>query len=333
MVNMVLKNSSKELNTVSSGVDAVELSIVIPTYNEENNVIPLYTELSDVLGSIGSDFEMIFVDDGSRDGTFQKLQFLHAKDNRVKVIKFKKNFGQSAAMTAGFNYAHGKVIVTMDADLQNDPFDIPSLLQELDYGYDVVCGWRHNRRDSISKRGFSKYANWLRRRWTGESIHDSGCSLRAYRNECLNDLELYGEMHRYIPALLLWKGYKIHEVEVAHRPRIQEKTKYNWQRLPKGFLDLIMVTFWQRYSLRPMHIFGGLGFLLAIIGTVLGLYLGFQRIFFGFGLADRPLFLLAILMVIVGIQFAVFGVLADIMIRVYYGQGDRKIYVVEEVIE
>ena len=163
----------------------VDLSIVIPTYNEEGNVAPLHNELSKVLEGIGSDYEIIFVDDGSPDGTFQKLQALHAKDNRVKVIRFKKNFGQSAAIGAGFKHARGKVVITLDADLQNVPADILSLLQELDNGYDVVCGWRQGRKDSISKRGFSKVSNWLRRRWTGEYLHDSGCSLRAYRNGCL----------------------------------------------------------------------------------------------------------------------------------------------------
>jgi len=236
-------------------------------------------------------------------------------------------------MAAGFEHARGEVVITMDADRQNDPADIPSLLQELDNGYDVVCGWRQSRKDSILKRGFSRFSNWLRRRWTGESIHDSGCSLRAYKNGCLKDLELYGEMHRYIPALLSWKGHKIGEVKVRHRPRIQGKTKYDWQRLPKGLLDLLLVTFWQKYSLRPMHIFGASGLLLAIAGIVLGGYLGVQRIFFGVSLADRPLLLLAILMLIVGIQFVVFGVLADIMIRVYYGQSGRKNYVIEKVIE
>lgn len=311
----------------------MDLSIVIPTNNEEGNVVPLCDELSKVLRDIGSDYEIIFVDDGSTDGTFQKLKALHAKDNRVKVIKFRKNFGQSASMAAGFEHARGNVVITMDADLQNDPTDIPSLLQELDNGYNVVCGWRKDRKDSISKRGFSKFSNWLRRRCTGESIHDSGCSLRAYKNGCLNDLELYGEMHRYIPALLSWKGYQIGEVKVTHRLRTQGKTKYDWQRLFKGFLDLLLVTFWQRYSLRPIHAFGGLGLVLAIAGIILGLYLGVQRIFFGAALTDRPLLLLAILIVIVGVQFVVFGVLADIMIRVYYGRGDRKNYVIEKVIE
>jgi len=311
----------------------VYLSIVIPTYNEEENITPLYAELSNVLRSIDNECEIIFVDDGSHDGTLQKLRSLNMNDERVKVIRFKKNFGQSAAMAAGFDHAHGDVVITLDADLQNDPADIPTLLKELDNGYDVVCGWRYNRRDSLLKRGFSKFSNWLRRRWSGESIHDSGCSLRAYKNGCLKDLELYGELHRYIPALLSWKGYKIGEAKVTHRPRILGSTKYNWQRLAKGFLDLLLVTFWQRYSMRPIHIFGGLGLFFAIAGIVLSAYLGVQRIFWGVALADRPLLLLAVLMLIVGIQFLVFGVLADIMVRVYYGQGDRKNYTIEEVIE
>jgi len=311
----------------------VDLSIIIPAHNEEENVAALHQELSKVLGSIGSDYEIIFVDDGSTDSTFSELQTLHAQDPRVKVIRLKKNFGQSAAMSAGFERAQAEVVVTMDADLQNDPADIPLLLAELGSGCDVVCGWRHRREDPLSKRALSKFANWLRRRWTGESVHDSGCSLRAYKNGCLRDLELYGEMHRYIPALLSWKGYRVGEVAVQHRRRNKGKTKYNYQRLPKGFLDLLLVTFWRRYSLRPVHVFGGLGLLFAVSGVGLGLYLVVARLVFGVGLADRPLLLLAILLAIMGIQFIVFGVLADIMIRVYYGQSDRRNYTIETVIE
>lgn len=311
----------------------MELSVVIPTYNEEGNVVQLHDELSNVLGGIGVDSEIIFVDDGSSDGTFQKLQALHEKDNRVKVIRFRKNFGQSAAMAVGFEHACSEVVITLDADLQNDPSDIPLLIQELNNGYDVVCGWRHDRNDSIPKRVFSKLSNWLRRRLTGESGHDSGCSLRAYKNGCFNDLELYGEMHRYIPALLSWKGYKVSEVKVAHRPRIHGKTKYGWQRLIKGFLDLLLVIFWQRYSLRPIHIFGGIGLLLALAGFLGGIYLITERVLFNAPLADRPVFLLALIAILIGTQFVGFGVLADIMTRVYYGQGGRKNYVIEEVIE
>ncbi len=309
------------------------LSIVIPAHNEEENVLPLYDELSGVLNDITSDHEIVFVDDGSSDNTFQELQALHARDKRVKVMKFRKNFGQSAAMSAGFEYASGEVIITMDADLQNDPSSIPALLGELNKGHDAVCGWRRSRKDSFSKRAFSKISNFLRRKVTGESIHDSGCSLRAYRNGCARDLELYGEMHRYIPALLSWKGYRIGEIEVEHRPRLYGTTKYGFKRLMKGFLDLFLVAFWQKYSLRPIHLLGGSGVFLSIAGSVLGLYLIALRIFWGHALADRPLFLLAIMMVIIGVQFVVLGLLADIMIRVYYGQAGRRNYNVEEVIE
>ena len=311
----------------------MDLSVVVPTYNEEGNVAPLHDELTEVLGRVGADYEIIVVDDGSRDGTFEKLKELHARDPRVKVVKLKKNFGQSAAMAAGFERASGEAVITIDADLQNDPRDIASLLDNLNSGYDVVCGWRHDRKDPLLKRGFSRFANWLRRRWTGESIHDSGCSLRAYRRSCLNDLELYGEMHRYIPALLSWKGYSVGEIKVSHRPRIHGRTKYGFQRLAKGFLDLLLVTFWRRFSLRPVHVFGGLGLVFAAVGLILGVYLVVERVAFGVALADRPLLLLAVLLMIIGVQFVVFGVLADIMIRVYYSQGDRRNYIVEQVIE
>ena len=311
----------------------MNLSIVIPTYNEEKNVALLHDEISKAMQGMAVSYSVVFVDDGSSDGTFKALKEIRGRDNRVRVVKFKKNFGQSAAMAAGFEQAKGDVVITMDADMQNDPADIPLLLAELNKGYVVVCGWRSKRKDSISKKLFSRFANILRRRLTGATIHDSGCSLRAYRRECLKDLELYGEMHRYIPAMLSWKGYKISEVRTNHRPRTHGKTKYGYQRLIKGFLDLILILFWQKYSMRPIHLLGGSGILLATIGILLGIYLGVERLAFGAPLADRPLFLLAILMIVVGSQFLVFGVLADIMVRIYYGQGGRKHYTVEEVLE
>ncbi|MFA5374649.1 MAG: glycosyltransferase family 2 protein [Dehalococcoidia bacterium] len=311
----------------------MNLSIVIPTYNEEKNVALLHDEISKALQGMAVSYSVVFVDDGSSDGTFKSLKEIRGRDNRVRVVKFKKNFGQSAAMAAGFEHAKGDIVVTMDADMQNDPADIPLLLAELDKGYDVVCGWRKKRKDSIPKKLFSLFANALRRKLTGATIHDSGCSLRAYRKECLKSLELYGEMHRYIPAMLSWKGYKIGEVRTNHRPRAHGKTKYGYQRLIKGFLDLILILFWQKYSMRPIHLLGGSGILLAIIGFLLGVYLVVERLAFGVALGDRPLFMLAILMIIVGIQFLVFGVLADIMVRIYYGQGSRRHYTVEEVLE
>jgi len=313
---------------------SVEISIVIPVYNEEENLKELHTKLTNIILSITENYEVIFVDDASTDNSFGILKEINKEDKKVKVIKFRRNFGQSAAISAGFDYSKCDVIITMDGDLQNDPEDIPKLLEKLEKeDYDVVCGWRFDRADSMLKKAFSRMANRLRRRFTDEDIHDSGCTLRAYNKECLDDLELYGEMHRYIPALLLWKGYKIGEVKVRHHKRKHGKTKYSWRRIIKGFLDLIVVTFWQKYSARPIHVFGGLGLLLSVVGGVVSLSMAISRLFFGMSLSDRPLFLVSIFMIIVGVQFVVTGVLADIMLKVYHGMNERKSYLVEAVVE
>jgi glycosyltransferase involved in cell wall biosynthesis len=324
----------KCLSKMTEKQKPVWISIVIPVYNEEDNVKALHTKLTEVLPAITENYEILFVDDGSTDNTFALLKKLNNEDKRLKVIKFRTNFGQSAALSAGFEFSNGDAIITMDGDLQNDPSDIPKLLDELqESDYDVVCGWRFDRADSKLKKLFSKIANLLRRRFTAEDIHDSGCTLRVYKKDCIADLELYGEMHRYIPALLLWKGYKIGEVKVKHHERKYGTTKYSWKRIVKGFLDLIVVTFWQKYSARPIHIFGGFGLLLSVVGGVVSLYLVIQRLFFGMSLADRPLFIVSIFMILVGVQFIVTGVLADIMLKVYYGQKERKPYLVEVGVE
>jgi len=312
----------------------LELSIVIPVFNEEDNIPHIVESLESVLDTCGRSHEMIFIDDGSTDGTFCALKDAHDRNPCIKTIKFRRNFGQSAALKAGFDHATGDVVISMDGDLQNDPDDIPVLLDKLENeDYDVVCGWRADRKDSVSKKYISKIANVVRRNITSEFIHDSGCTFRAYKNECVKGLELYGETHRYIPAMLLWKGYRIGEVKVKHHSRKHGETKYNWRRIIKGFLDLIVISFWQKYSVRPIHVFGGLGMMLSGLGVVIGGYLGIQKLFFGMSLSDRPLFLLAILMVIVGVQFIVSGILADIMIKVYYGQNDRKNYLIEREIK
>jgi len=310
------------------------ISVVIPFYNEEDNIAPIHAELSSVLKSLNRDFEIILVDDGSTDNTFQNMEKVRKNDDSVKIIKFRKNFGQSAALKAGFDFAKGDVVISMDGDMQNDPTDIPVLLNKLtNEDYDVVCGWRADRKDPFSKRIISKFANLVRRNITSEFIHDSGCTFRAYKNECVKGLELYGETHRYIPAMLLWKGYRIGEVKVKHHSRKYGVTKYNWRRVVKGFLDLIVISFWQKYSVRPIHVFGGFGMMLSVLGIVIGGYLGIMRLFFGVDLSDRPLFSVAILMVIVGVQFIVSGILADIMLKIYYGQNERKNYLVEKVLE
>lgn len=312
----------------------IELSIVIPAYNEEQNVEPCYREITDVLMPLGINYEIIFVDDGSTDLTFKKLQDLSKNDKKLKVIKLRKNFGQSATLRAGLDYATGRTIVTMDADLQNDPKDIPRLLEKLEKeDLDIVCGWRFDRKDSLSKRLCSKFANRLRKKLTGETIHDSGCTLRAYIKESTENLELYGELHRYIPAMLSWKGYQIGEIKTNHRERKYGKTKYNWKRIFRGFLDLIVITFWQKYSLRPIHIFGSMGIFLSFIGGIVSVYLIILRVFYGIGITDRPLFTVSIMSLVVGIQFFTIGILADILVKIYYGQNGRKNYLVERIIE
>jgi len=309
------------------------ISIVIPFFNEEQSIEPMYEHLSSAITSLTHDFEIIFVDDGSTDNTFKNMLKIREKDAKVRIIKFRKNFGQSAALKAGFDHADGDVVISMDGDLQNDPTDIPVLLEKIENeDYDVVCGWRADREDPLSKKILSKIANLIRRNLTSELVHDSGCTFRAYRNGCVKNLDLYGELHRYIPAMLQWKGYKIGEAKVKHHPRKYGTTKYGLKRVIKGFLDLIVITFWQKYSVRPIHVFGGLGLLLSSSGTLIGSYLGIQKLFFGRGLSDRPLFLLAILMIIIGVQFVVSGLLADIMLKVYYCQNGRKNYLIERVV-
>ncbi|MCZ7403150.1 MAG: glycosyltransferase [Candidatus Methanoperedens sp.] len=309
------------------------LSVVIPAYNEQENIPHLVKSLEPVMEKLSREYEIVFIDDGSTDNTFNALKDMRKNNSRIKIIKFRKNFGQTAALAAGFTHAKGDVIITMDSDLQNDPEDIPKLIEKMNEDYDVVCGWRAERKDSIFKKLFSKFANGFRRKITGENIHDSGCTLRAYKKEAVADLDLYGEMHRYIPALLSWKGYKIGEVIVQHHARKFGKTKYSWQRIIKGFLDLLVVTFWQRYSARPIHIFGSFGIILTLVGMAIGGYLGFQRLFHKISLGDRPLFTLSILMVVIGIQFFMSGILADIMVKVYHGQNDKKNYLIERIEE
>lgn len=304
------------------------LSVIIPAYNEEKNIIPLYRELTNVLKKLDKDYEIILIDDGSRDNTFGIIESLNKKDKRIKAIKFRRNFGQTAALDAGFKKAKGNIIVVMDADLQNDPKDIPRLLDKLNRGYDVVSGWRYNRKDGIFKRIFSKFANLLRRIATKEKIHDSGCSLKVYKKECLEDLELYGETHRFVPSILSWKGFKIGEIKVNHRKRKYGKTKYGTTRLLKGFLDLIVLKFWMQYSARPIHLFGGIGIISFLIGVIIGIYLTIMKILYKMPLSNRPLLLLVILLVTVGLLMILFGVLADIMIKVYY--KDKKAYSVKE---
>ena len=307
-----------------------EISIVIPAYNEQRNVSILYKEIVKVMNHLKKSYEIIFIDDNSTDRTLENLLSIKKKDSNVKIIKFGRNFGQTAAWDAGFKNSSGKLVITMDADLQNNPKDIPKLLKKLEQGYDVISGWRYNRKDKFFKRLFSKFSRLLRRKIIKDKIHDSGCSLKVYKRKCIKDLDLHGEMHRYITELLSLRGYKIGEVKVSHRSRKYEKTKYNIIRLPKGFLDLLVVAFWQKYSARPIHLFGGFGLLTTLLGFLTGLYLLYVKFVNNVGISDRPLLLLAILLVIVGIQFIIFGLVADILAKLYYSK-DKTYYTIEKI--
>lgn len=306
------------------------LSIVIPIYNEKENIRESYDEVSAILENLGHDYEVIYVDDGSTDGSFGLLSDLCKTSGHVKAIRLRRNSGQSAAMSAGFDYASGDYIITMDGDLQNDPADIPKLIEKLSDDYDVVCGWRVNRKDGIGKKISSRISNALRVMLIGDNIHDYGCTLRAYKKECIKDFELFGDMHRYIPAMMRFNGYRVGEIAVNHRERRHGKSKYNWKRLFKGFSDLLVVTFWNRFATRPMHIFGTAGIFICGIGGLVTLYFLIQRLLFDVPLSDKPMFTLSILSVIIGVQFIAFGILADISLKTYYSQRKFKNYRVEK---
>ena len=307
----------------------MKISVVIPVYNEEQNVSLLHKKLSELLSRMKQKYEIIFVDDGSTDNTFREL----SKLKNANVIKFRKNFGQTAAMSAGFREAKGDIIISMDGDLQNNPEDIPRLVNKIQEGYDVVCGWRIQRNDTFTKKLLSRIANTLRRILITEAVHDSGCSLKAYRRECFEDIDLYGEMHRYIPALLGWKGFKITEIKVSHHQRKYGKTKYGYARVAKGLMDLINVLFWRKYSTRPLHLFGGTGLVLSMLGLLLGFGLVVARHFYGYALATSNLPLLAVFLFVIGLQFFISGLMADISVKNYYGTNGRRNYSIEKIVK
>ncbi|NOS35963.1 MAG: glycosyltransferase [Deltaproteobacteria bacterium] len=309
-----------------------KVSIVIPLYNEEESIPHLYGAIKEVMDGTGRAYEIIFVDDGSRDKSFALLSELQKSDKRVVVVGFRRNFGQTAAMAAGFDYAEGEVIVTMDADLQNDPKDIPKLL-EASKEYDVVSGWRKNRKDKfLSRRLPSIIANWLISFVTGVALHDYGCTLKAYRSEVIKNIRLYGEMHRFIPAIANWVGATITEVETTHHPRKYGTSKYGISRTVRVILDLITVKFLQSFSTRPIHAFGPAGLLLSGIGFLMALYLSYEKIILGYDIGGRPLLLLAILLLIMGLQLVVMGLLGEMLARVYHESQGKSIYVVKRVL-
>ena len=336
MPNLNNKGTKRQISRRAEPHDEegnVDLSVVIPVLNEAENLDPLYSQLIDVLTKTVKSYEIIFVDDGSTDSSFEILKKLQKQDNRMQVIRLRRNFGQSAAFSAGFDHASGNVIVTMDADLQNDPADIPNLLKKLEDGYDVVSGWRIDRRDGYLTRQLpSRIANFIISIITEVSLHDYGCSLKAYRREVAKNIKLYGEMHRFIPALASWMGIRVSEIPVNHAPRRSGKSKYGIMRAVRVLLDLVTVKFLLGYSTRPIQIFGLLGGICFSLGLIVGAYLSILKVFFGYPLRDRPLLLLSILFVIFGVQLITMGLLGELVVRSYYESQNKPTYMVKEIL-
>ncbi|MFT5195514.1 MAG: glycosyltransferase involved in cell wall biosynthesis [Cellvibrionaceae bacterium] len=321
-----------------------DLSIVVPVYNEEESLDALHVEITQALADTGIDYEVIYVDDGSKDRSVETIVRLHEHDERVVLVSFRRNFGQTAGFAAGFNVSSGRVVITLDADGQNDPIDIPVLMAKLDEsGADVVNGWRVNRQDGFLLRKLpSKMANWIIARLSGVKLHDRGCSMRAFRSEVVHDLRLYGEMHRFIPEMVNNAGYTMVEVPVNHRPRVAGVSKYGISRTFRVLLDLVTVLFLRSYADRPMHFLGWIGIfsgggglgILSILG-LRKLYLGFAEgwdAFYAYQIGSRPLFLLGILLIILGVQFLVTGLVAELVVRTYYESQNKTVYKVKTII-
>ncbi|GAB5491326.1 MAG: glycosyltransferase family 2 protein [Phototrophicaceae bacterium] len=305
----------------------IDLSVVIPLYNEEDNIPPLYEQLSVALNALNLDYEVIVIDDGSQDDSFNRLKTIHENDSRWQIISFRRNFGQTAGMAAGFEASRGKTVVTIDADLQNDPRDIGKLLDKMAEGYDIVSGWRVDRKEPfLSRRLPSITANKLISQTTGVFLHDYGCSLKAYDHVVAKNVHLYGELHRFIPALASQIGVRVAEVPVNDRPRIHGSSKYGINRTFKVFLDLIAVSFYLSYFNRPLYVFGGIGVITGFIGSVILAYLGFVRLILLQDIGDRPLLMLGILLVVLGVQMVSTGLIADMVMRTYHESQNKPIY-------
>jgi len=309
------------------------VSLVLPVYNEEDNVQPLYEALSATMAGLALPCEVVLVNDGSSDDTAGRLDAVAERDERFVVIHLRRNFGQTAAMAAGFDHATGDVVIAMDADLQNDPTDIPKLLDKMAEGYDVVSGWRRDRKDKFLTRILpSKIANWMISTMTGVRLHDYGCSLKAYRREVLRDVRLYGEMHRYIPALAYWAGGSVAEVVVTHHARRFGKSKYGLSRILRVLLDLFTVKFLLAYSTKPIQVFGRWGIMAGALGFLLALYLSVEKLFFNVNIGNRPLLLLAVLLLLVGVQLVTMGLMAEVQVRTYYESQNKPIYRIRRVV-
>jgi len=310
------------------------ISVVVPVHDEERSVALLYEELQAALEPSGEPWEAIFVDDGSLDGSFAALTRLHARTANVRVVRLRRNFGKSAALAAGFAQAQGETVVTIDGDLQDDPSEIPRLLAKLEEGFDLVSGWKARRRDPWRRRVVSRIFNAVTSRVSGLRLHDMNCGLKVYRTEVVRGLPLYGELHRFIPVLAYYRGFRVAELPVNHRPRTHGRSRYGLERYLRGFLDLLTVTFMGRYRHRPLHLFGGLGFVLGLLGTVILVYLTVLKAT-GEAIGQRPLLTLGVLLVVVGLQFFSLGLLSEMVTSHHEeraGAGEREGAQVEEIL-
>lgn len=309
-----------------------KISVIIPVYNEEKNISSLYLELKQVLNKLNSSAEIIFINDGSRDTSAGILSKIAGNDDSVKVIDFVRNFGQTAALSAGIAESRGEIIVPMDGDGQNDPADIPKLLAKIDEGYSVVSGWRKNRHDSFWRVLPSKVANWIIKKVTGVKIHDNGCSLKAYRREVIEGVQLYGEMHRFIFVYAAWNGGKVCEVVVNHRPRKHGKSKYGFSRVFKVLLDLLLIKFLYIYMSRPIHFFGKYGFYSIFISVIFAVWSVSLKIFGDVSLSRTPLPIFSAMFLTVGIQLILTGIVAELLMRTYFESQEKKPYTIKRII-
>ena len=303
----------------------LDLSVVIPLYNEEESLHELYTQLSETLSRSNSRYELLFVDDGSTDDSFRNLRDLKRRDQRIKIIRLRRNYGKSAALSAGFEHARGAIVITMDADLQDDPSEIPALVQKVQGGYDLISGWKKVRYDPLSKTIPSRFFNFVTSRLTGIKLHDFNCGLKAYRNEVVKSVRVYGELHRYVPVLAKWEGFIIGEMVVKHRARKYGKTKFGVGRFWKGFLDLLTVLFTTRYFGRPLHLFGFWGLVALLAGVGIDAWLAGEWFMGETALGNRPLFLGGILLIIVGIQMISIGLLGEMITKARHSDEGYQI--------
>jgi glycosyltransferase involved in cell wall biosynthesis len=306
------------------------LSLVIPVYNEADSLVPLVSEIDEALATYGTPYEIVFVDDGSSDRSFEVLRGLAEARDDVRVVKLRRNFGKAAALSHGFEAARGDVIVTMDGDRQDDPAEIASLTAPLSEGYDLVSGWKQRRQDPLNKTLPSKLFNWTVRKASGIPLHDFNCGLKAYKRDVVETISIYGELHRYIPVVAAQAGFRVTEVKVNHRRRTAGRSKYGWQRYLRGYLDLLTVLFLGRYQHRPQHLFGGMGTLLIFLGVLTELYMTIDKVVFGHAIGQRPLLLLGALLIIVGVQLLSLGLIGELIVnsRARSGPDPARIAVV-----